>query len=306
MQLVKLINNYFGFNKQQRNGLLILCCVSFLLLLVRIFYPYFIVPKKIIVKNLPLIENKIDSAYEQSKNRYSKNDYTEKINKTKLFVFNPNTVSLSELIKLGFKEKTAGTFIKFREKGFKFKQKEDLKKIYGVSDYLYNMLEPYILIDAVSKNSVTNNVYNTNDKNAKTYPEKKSVPKKIIELNNCDSVALLDLKGIGPSYAKRILKYRSMMGGFVNVEQIKEVYGFTDELFLEIKPFLKVDASQIKKININTDDFKTINKHPYLTYELTKLIFNFKRKAPITTNNLKELLNDDETYAKIVNYINFN
>ncbi len=306
MQLIKLIQNYFGFNKQQRNGLLILCCISFLLLLVRIFYPYFIVPKKIVVKNLPLIENKIDSAYEQSKNKYSKNDYTEKINKTKLFVFNPNTVSLSELIKLGFKEKTAGTFIKFREKGFKFKQKEDLKKIYGVSDYLYNMLEPYILIDAVGKNSVSSSVNTTNDINAKTYPEKKSAPKKIIELNSCDSLALLDLKGIGPSYAKRILKYRSMMGGFVNVEQLKEVYGFTDELFLEIKPYIKVDASLIKKININTDDFKTINKHPYLTYELTKLIFNFKRKAPITTNNLKEVLNDDETYAKIVNYINFN
>ena len=301
MPLIKFINNYFGFNKQQRNGLLILCCVSFILLLVRIFYPYFIVPKKIIVKNLPLIESKIDSAYEQSKNKFSKN-YNEKINKSQLFVFNPNTVTVAELIKLGFREKTAGTFIKYRDRGFKFKQKEDLKKIYGVSDYLYNILEPYILIDLKS-NTIT--IENKNEIGAKQFTEKKSSSKKIVELNNCDSLELLDLKGIGPSYAKRILKYRSMMGGFVTVEQLKEVYGFTDELYADIKPFVKVNAELIKKININGDDFKTINKHPYLSYELTKQIFNFKRKTPITKDNFKEVLNDDVVYTKVLAYINF-
>ena len=97
MLLLNLINNYFGFNKQQRNGLLILCCISFLLLLVRVFYPYFIVPNKINVKNLPLIENKLDSAFENSKNKFDKN-YIETINKSTLFVFNPNTVTLENLL----------------------------------------------------------------------------------------------------------------------------------------------------------------------------------------------------------------
>lgn len=295
MRLIKLVNNYFGFNKQQRNGLLILCSISFVLLLIRIFYPYFIVPKKIIVKNLPLIESKIDTAFEYSKNKYSKN-YHEKINKSQLFVFNPNTVTLSELVKLGFRERTANTYIKFRNKGFKFKQKEDLKKIYGVSDYLYNILEPYILIDSK----------NTNTTLAKTEgSSKKSSSKKTIELNSCDSLELLDLKGIGPSYAKRILKYRSMLGGFFTVEQLKEVYGFTDELYTEIKPFIKVNPDLVKKININGDDFKTVNKHPYLSYELTKQIFNFKRKTPITASNFKEVINDEAIYSKVLGYINF-
>jgi competence protein ComEA len=297
MRLIKLVNNYFGFNKQQRNGLLILCCISFALLLIRIFYPYFIVPKKIIVKNLPLIESKIDSAFEYSKNKYSKN-YNEKINKSQLFVFNPNTVSLQELIKLGFREKTANTYIKFRSRGFKFKQKEDLKKIYGVSDYLYNMLEPYILID----NKGENNSYSKSNENSSS---KNNKGKKVVELNSCDSLDLIDLKGIGPSYAKRILKYRSMLGGFFAVEQIKEVYGFTDELYAEVKPFIKVDPTLIKKININGDDFKTVNKHPYLSYELTKQIFNFKRKTPITASNFKEVINDEAVYTKVLGYINF-
>ncbi len=301
MLLLNFINNYFGFNKQQRNGLLILCCICFLLLLIRIFYPYFIVPIKISIKNLPLIENKLDSAFENSKNKYDKN-YTDIINKSTLFVFNPNTVTLENLIKLGFKEKTAKTFIKFKERGFVFKQKIDLKKIYGVSDYLYNMLEPYILIET----TISPKIYPTTKTSTENVvPQKKYSPKKIIELNTCDSLALLDLKGIGPAFTKRILKYRGMLGGFMTIEQIKEVYGFTDELFLDIKPYISVNASLIKKININTDDFKTVNKHPYLTYELTKQIFNFKRKTPITALNLKEVLNDETAYFKILNYINF-
>ena len=49
------IRNYFGFNKQQRNGLLILVCISFILLIIRMTYPYFLTPDKIVIKNLPLI-----------------------------------------------------------------------------------------------------------------------------------------------------------------------------------------------------------------------------------------------------------
>jgi competence protein ComEA len=298
MLLLKLITNYFGFNKQQRNGLLIVCCISFILLLIRVFYPYFIVPKKISVKNLPLIERKLDTAFEYSTKKYSKN-YNEKSNTSQLFVFNPNTITLQGLIKLGFREKTANTYIKLRSKGFKFKQKEDLKKIYGVSDYLYNMLEPYILID--DKN---NNISSYSNFEDKALP-KNSKSKLLIELNSCDSLELLDLKGIGPAYAKRILKYRSMLGGFLNIEQLKEVYGFTDELYAEVKPYIKANTDLIKKININSADFKTVNKHPYLSYELTKQIFNFKRKTPITEKNFKDILNDEALYTKILGYINF-
>lgn len=272
--------------------------MSFILLLVRLTFPAFITPKKIIIKNLPLIESKIDSAFEYAKTKYTYN-YKEKISKSQLFVFNPNTVTMQELIKLGFREKTASTFIKFRSRGFKFKEKEDLKKIYGVSDYLYNTLEPYILIDNKGSNHSDNKI---DDKNS----VKNNKGKKIIELNSCDSLDLIDLKGIGPSYAKRILKYRSMLGGFISTEQLKEVYGFSDELYAEIKPFIKTDPALIKKININGDDFKTVNKHPYISYELCKQIFNYKRKTPITADNFKDVLNDEAVYIKLLGYINFN
>ena len=117
---------------------------------------------------------------------------------------------------------------------------------------------------------------------------------------------MLEINGIVPAFAKRILKYRSLLGGFVSVEQLKEVYGFTDEMFEKIKPNVTVNAELIKKINLNKDDFKSINKHPYLSYELTKTLFDWRKKTVITAVNLKDIINDDQAYNKLMPYISFN
>ncbi|MBI2723296.1 MAG: helix-hairpin-helix domain-containing protein [Bacteroidetes bacterium] len=242
------------------------------------------------IENLPLKERKLDSAEQNS-------GYARKVmgaDPTKpLFSFDPNTVTFSQLKDLGFGEKRAAILLKFRAKGFVFKEQEDLKKVYGINEDFYQTLKPYITIENVaSKDAVV---------------EKKPIIKaaKIIELNSADSLTLLEINGIGPSFAKRILKYKILLGGFVRADQLKEVYGFTEEMYDHIISQITVNASLIKKLNINTDDFKTINKHPYLSFELTKLIFNAKRKEPLTAEVLKSLLNDEILYSKLLPYINF-
>ena len=105
----EFLNNYFGFNKQQRNGLLILALISFTLFLLRIIYPYFFSPGTITIQNLPLIERKLDSSYESSIKHFSTN-FSESNNAANFFIFDPNTVSFEQLLQLVFKEKTAKTF----------------------------------------------------------------------------------------------------------------------------------------------------------------------------------------------------
>lgn len=293
------LNNYFGFNKQQRNGLLVLALISFTLFLVRIIFPYFLSPGSITIQNLPLIERKLDSSYESSNRNFSTN-FSENKNAVNLFVFDPNSVSFDQLLQLGFKEKTAKTFLKFRDKGFVFKQKKDLQKVYGISDNFYAQLEPYILIE----NKVVGEQKNSENKNVVSTPIK-SQSKAKVELNSADSLALIELNGVGPSFAKRILKYRSILGGYTSIEQLKEVYGFTDELYEKVKPFVSVDASSVKKLDLNKDDFKVINKHPYLSYELTKALFEWRKKTVITTTNLKDIINDDAVYNKLLPYLQF-
>ena len=106
------LNNYFGFNKQQRNGLLFLSIISLTLFLVRIIYPSFITPDKIEIKNLPLIEQKIDSSSQLSQDRFIAN-FTKENTALNLFVFDPNTITNQQLQQLGFNKKTAQTFLKF-------------------------------------------------------------------------------------------------------------------------------------------------------------------------------------------------
>jgi competence ComEA-like helix-hairpin-helix protein len=294
------LNNYFGFNKQQRNGLLLLSIISLILFLVRIIYPSFITPDKIEIKNLPLIEQTLDSSYQLSQNRFSQN-FTKENTALNLFAFDPNTITNQQLQQLGFNKKTAQTFLKFRDRGFVFKEKIELKKVYGISDNFYSKLEPYIIIE--NKNSAANLNSNKSESNVTASANKNQTK---VELNTADSLALLDINGIGPAFAKRILKYRSLLGGFVSVEQLKEVYGFTDEMFEKIKPNVTANAELIKKINLNKDDFKTVNKHPYLSYELTKTLFDWRRKTVITATNLKDIINDDQAYNKLMPYISFN
>lgn len=294
------LNNYFGFNKQQRNGLILLSIISLILFLVRIIYPSFITPEKIEIKNLPLIEQKLDSSYQLSQDRFSGNVKKENT-ALNLFVFDPNTITNQQLQQLGFNKKTAQTFLKFRDRGFVFKEKIDLKKVYGISDNFYSKLEPYIIIE--NKNSGSQLISNKSESNITASANKNQTK---VELNTADSLTLLDINGIGPSFAKRILKYRSLLGGFISVEQLKEVYGFTNEMFEKIKPNVTVNAELIKKINLNKDDFKMVNKHPYLSYELTKTLFDWRKKTVITAVNLKDIINDDQAYNKLMPYISFN
>jgi len=286
----QFLSTWFGFNKQQRNGVIVLCTLILALFIFRLSIHHFITPKPILIADfsntkLPDIKH----------NLLLSSDSTNEEGDLSLFVFNPNTVSKEQLIKLGFKEKTANTFINYRNKGGQFRKKEDVKKVYGVSETLYNNIEPYILIEEKVKTE-----------NLASVPEKTSTKKiiKVIELNTADSVSLLPLPGIGGGYAKRILKYRSLLGGYYHIDQLKEVYGFTDSLFQAVKTYVKVDAFLVTKIDLNTEDFKKLNAHPYVSYEETKAIFNYRRKNGTikTVEQVKEIVGE-ETFKKIEPYL---
>lgn len=260
-----------------------------LLFIIRVNINYFIKPSDITISNLPEIETELTENYNSNQKNKSSTAYKNQI----LFAFNPNTVTYEQLLKLGFKEKTAKTFIKYRASGFVFKKKEDLKKIYGITDFLYNKLEEYILIE---EKLINNN---------NTITSKKTLNVQTIDLNTADSVKLIELKGIGPSFAKRIIKYRTLLGGFINKKQLLEVYGFTQEMYNLIERNVEIKTSEIIKININKDDFKVINQHPYITYEHTKEIMNLRRKTAITSENIKTILNDEDVFLKLLPYLDF-
>ncbi|MDR0983241.1 MAG: helix-hairpin-helix domain-containing protein [Culturomica sp.] len=111
----------------------------------------------------------------------------------------------------------------------------------------------------------------------------------IVELNSADSASLVKIRGIGGYYASKIIKYRVRLGGYVSVNQLKELkmtYFNVDSL----RHCFTVDTSLIRKKDLNALTFKEILAHPYLEYEDVQQIFRAKNKngGSVSMKILKE------------------
>lgn len=293
----RFLRTYFAFTKQQGRGLFVLVCLCVALVLIRLSLPFFEPKPGLVLKNLPYVYIESGSIDEKTIPEQNQNEKTQ----ITLFAFDPNLVSYDEALQLGLKPSTAKALMNFRNKGFVFREKKDLMKVYGLSPQDYERLEPFIQIHEASKTTASKfNVTPTASVAQTIKPSPIS-----IELNTADSISLMALNGIGPAFAKRILKYRALLGGFFETEQLKEVYGFTDELYEKIRPYLKIDTKLIRQMRINFDDFKTLNRHPYLSYELTKQVVNARKNRAFDEAAFKDLINDEALFQKLSPYCAF-
>ena len=98
-----------------------------------------------------------------------------------------------------------------------------------------------------------------------------------VDLNTADSSTLVRIKGIGPYYATKILRYRERLGGYYAIEQLQELNMTYFNVDSNTHLFT-VELEYIVKRDLDSMDFKAILKHPYLEYEDVELIFDAKRR----------------------------
>lgn len=174
--------------------------------------------------------------------------------------------------------------------------------------YDYSKYEGLVTKQSVYTNyakPVNSSVADTVPANMQSKPANAVADNIVLDINLADSLALLDIKGIGPAFASRIVKYRNLLGGFVKKEQLLEVYGFDAERYDEVKDHVKIVKGH-KVMNLNEVSFKELNKHPYISYDLTKAIFNLKKKLGTfkTVDDIKQIdLVTDELYNKLAPYL---
>jgi DNA uptake protein ComE-like DNA-binding protein len=217
-----------------------------------------------------------------------------------LFNFNPNGLPVDDWVRLGLSPAQARSIKKFEEKGGNFKTKEDVKKLFVISEERYRELEPFIVLP--EKQQLQSNPQLANSKPGTQNPPTPS----IIELNTADSSLLVTVKGVGPAFARRILEYRERLGGFHSVVQLKEVYGIDEEKYKVMKDFVKADSTYIRKININTAQASELKKLPYLTWTVANGLVNYRKSH----GNYKSVagirscaLITEELYKKIAPYL---
>ncbi|MBQ2852460.1 MAG: helix-hairpin-helix domain-containing protein [Bacteroidales bacterium] len=132
--------------------------------------------------------------------------------------------------------------------------------------------------------NVSKSELNSQKPKAKSQKLKANSPKLIVNLNSTDTTELKSLPGIGSFFARNIVEYREELGGYVEINQLLEVYAFDSSRLETITPYINIDSISLRKINVNADDFKIILRHPYIEYEDVKKIVNHREKRGFIKN----------------------
>jgi len=130
-----------------------------------------------------------------------------------------------------------------------------------------------------------------------------------VELNSADSLDLVQLYNVGPSFAKRILKYRTLLGGFVSKEQLWEVYGMDSVRYNDIAPYVTINPEGVTRMDLNNATIDQLKRHPYLDYYQAKAIVRMREQAGLYKNieDLRKVsIIDKETYTKLIPYLTCN
>lgn len=128
-----------------------------------------------------------------------------------------------------------------------------------------------------------------------------------IELNTADTSELKKIPKIGSSFAGRIVKYREALGGYLNIEQLKEVWGMDDYLYNDIRPYITLEP-KIRKLKINSASFQELLKHPYINYKQAQIIIDIReRKDNISSVNRLGLLDEfaEKDINRLAPYLSF-
>ena len=140
-----------------------------------------------------------------------------------------------------------------------------------------------------------------------TRPEKYTAGT-LIELNTADTAILKKVPGIGSTFARRIVKYRELLGGFYDISQLAEVYGIDEDRYQALAPWFITDTLHIRKLEINVSPAATLRKHPYLSYRQAKAIEQLrKQKSRLSGWENLELIEEftDTDKKRLIPYLSF-
>ena len=293
------LRKWFSFSKGERVAIITILALILLLILACLFRPSRKSLSDASLHNLDSLLELRQAAIEQQQLQQAEKPL--EVAELHPFPFNPNTITEEEWLQMGLTDRQVRNIMNYKAKGGKFYSKNDLGKLYTISEEEFAQLEPFIVLPEVSrgKNTKTSakSGVSTGSSTATgptTVPsEKKPIP--IVDLNTVDSTTLVELPQIGPYTAVRIIEFREKLGGFIDKEQLRDVKGMDDARFAAIQPYINLDAVEIRKVDVNRADFKTLVHHPYLNYEQVKRIVNQREKRGMIKNwaQLEELIKED-------------
>ncbi len=307
--------DFFYFSKGQRTGIVVLILLILFVVVLNVFLPRIISPNPeptadvqaemlAFRSNLRSLDSLRAITRQQEfesrfRSNYTYRDFADTQTRYSLFPFDPNTADSATFVKLGLKPYVASNILKYRAKGAQFRTAESFSKVYGISAEKFSELEPYISI----KSSETA-LRSDSAKQISVQKQENSV----VELNSADTTLLMQVRGVGRFLARGIVRFRTQSGGFVSVEQLRDVYGMREENYLKIKDSFRVNQGLVQKIQVNTASVDKLKNHPYLNFYQAKAIYELRRKVGKlkSVHDLKQIEQlDEQTLVKLTPYLSF-
>lgn len=279
--------DFFYFTKTEKQGIILLVALIVIAIVAGYGWEHFKEDKEIVTDDSFEQDYAafIESIKEKEIKTYSHQNDKSHRTPVILSAFDPNTADSATFTQLGLPPWMALNIVRYREKGGKFKKPEDFRKIYGMTDEQYNTLYPYIHISPIVVPQRDTIRLLTKQENRDTFPKTIKYPEgTILNINEADTTELKKIPGIGSGIARMITGYRTQLGGFYSIHQLKEI-----DLDAEaLSAWFTVGDKVTRRINLNKVSVERLRNHPYFNFYQAKAIVEFRKKRG-TIKSLSQL-----------------
>ncbi|MDD2981767.1 MAG: helix-hairpin-helix domain-containing protein [Crocinitomicaceae bacterium] len=225
----------------------------------------------------------------EEKTKYQKKSRFKKPSKK----FDPNQYTEQNWMDLGLSEKQVSTLMKFAKSGFY--SDEDLRKVFVISDAFFENIRDFLVYPEKPIRE-----------HGKSQIPQTAVKKEKVELNTASLEELMSIDGIGQFYAEKIIQKRNELQGFINEDQLLEIWKFDPEKLEIIRPFILVDSKAVIPFDINKVTYAELRKHPYFSNNVANSIIKLRTQLG-TYKRIEDLkksvLISEELYEKIKPYV---
>ena len=193
----------------------------------------------------------------------------------RIFPFNPNYISLSKGYQLGLSLKEIERLHQYRDSGKFINSVSAFEQITQVTPSWIKQYSPYFKFpDWVT---------------AQAEKRKKSKAIEVKDLNTSTAADLTQVRGIGAVLSERIVKYRTRLQGFDELNQLYEVYGLDSLVVEKIKRQFKIKTKLERvKIPVAEVTMEALLRIPYLSKSEAKKIIGLRtRNRNLSLENLR-------------------
>ena len=231
--------SYFIFSEKEQKGILVLGIVLVVSVMLHIIFP--------------------------GKLKTSKENQTLNIATRHLFNFDPNTIDSITAAQLGLSPKQFSILNNYRNKGGRFKQSDDIYKLYGLPKETAKILFPFVHIPLMHNENLMR-YGNSKIEYSVKYKSVNTIWK--LDLNNTTFDDWEKLTKLDTLLIHRILKYKIFIGAFSYKSQLQKVYGINDSIYQLLKPHLVISNQQanaafkksllLNSHSMNFDEWKSL------------------------------------------------